>query len=133
MRRGGSVSGAVSLVMIFCVLCLVVFTVLTLSTAVRERQLSELTAERARSYYQADAQAVETVEALRRGGEVSPTVRYTQEDGATLAEFSISAGGDQALEVAVRFTDTDCEILRWQTVYTGSWEVDNTIEVWDGN
>ena len=133
MRRGGSVSGAVSLVMIFCVLCLVVFTVLTLSTAVRERQLSELTAERAQGYYQADAQAVETVAALRRGGEVSPKVRYTQEDSATLAEFSIPAGGDQSLEVAVRLTDTDCEILRWQTVYTGSWELDNTIEVWDGN
>ena len=133
MRRGGSVSGAVSLVMIFCVLCLVVFTVLTLSTAVRERQLSELTAERAGAYYQADAQAVETVAALRRGGEVSPEVRYTQEDGATLAEFAIPAGGDQSLEVAVRLTDTDCEILRWQTVYTGSWELDNTIEVWGGN
>ena len=132
MRRGGSVSGAVSLVMIFCVLCLVVFTVLTLSTAVRERQLSELTAERAQSFYEADEQAVSTVAALRRG-EISPEVQITQEDGAALAEFSIPAGGDQSLEVAVRLTDTDCEILRWQTVYTGSWEIDNTIEVWDGN
>ena len=132
MRRGGSVSGAVSLVMIFCVLCLVVFTVLTLSTAVRERQLSELTAERAGAYYEADAKAVETVAALRRG-ETFPEVRITPEDGATLAEFAIPAGGDQSLEVAVRLTDTDCEILRWQTVYTGSWEVDDRIEVWGGN
>ena len=119
--------------MIFCVLCLVVFTVLTLSTAVREQSLSELTAQRAESYYQADELAVETVAALRRGGEIPPEVQITQEDGATLAEFSISAGGDQALEVAVRLTDTDCEILRWQTVYTGSWETDDTIEVWGGN
>ena len=133
MRRGGSVSGAVSLVMIFCVLCLVVFTVLTLSTAVRERNLSELTAGRAQSYYQADALAVETVASLRRGGEIPPEVQITPEDGATLAEFSISAGGDQALEVAVRLTDTDCEILRWQTVYTGSWEIDDSIEVWGGS
>lgn len=36
MRRGGTVSGAVSLVMIFAVLCLTVFSVLTLSTAVGE-------------------------------------------------------------------------------------------------
>ena len=133
MRRGGSVSGAVSLVMIFCVLCLVVFTVLTLSTAVREQQLSQLTAERAQSFYEADEQAVSTVAALRRGGEVSPEVQVTREDGVTLAEFSIPSGSDQSLEVAVRLTDTDCEILRWQTVYTGSWEIDDTIEVWDGN
>ena len=132
MKRGGSVSGAASLVMIFCVLCLVVFTVLTLSTAVREQQLSELTAERAHSYYQADAQAVETVAALRRG-EISPEVQITPEDGAALAQFAIPAGGDQSLEVAVRLTDTDCEILRWQTVYTGNWETNDTIEVWGGN
>ena len=132
MKRGGSVFGAVSLVMIFCVLCLVVFTVLTLSTAVRERTLSELTAERAGAYYEADAQAVETVQALRRG-ETPPEVKITPEDGAALAEFSVPAGGDQSLEVAVRLTDTGCEILRWQTVYTGSWEIDDTIEVWGGN
>lgn len=40
MRRGGTVSGAVSLVMIFVVLCLTVFSVLTLSTAVGESKLA---------------------------------------------------------------------------------------------
>ena len=33
MKRGGTMTGAVSLVMIFCVLCMAVFAVLTLSTA----------------------------------------------------------------------------------------------------
>ena len=47
MRRGGSVSGAVSLVMIFCILCLVIFSVLTLATADREYRLSEMTARNA--------------------------------------------------------------------------------------
>ena len=50
MRRGGSVSGAVSLVMIFCVLCLAVFATLTYVTADRERQLAELTARSAADY-----------------------------------------------------------------------------------
>ena len=70
MRRGGSVSGAVSLVMIFCVLCLVVFSTLTYVTADRERQLSELTAQRAEAYYAADAEATRIVAALIRGEEV---------------------------------------------------------------
>ena len=47
MKRGGTMTGAVSLVMIFCVLCMAVFAVLTLSTAVREQSLAELTAQRA--------------------------------------------------------------------------------------
>ena len=53
MRRG-RVSGAVSLIMIFCVLCLSVFAVLTLSTAVGEKKLTDLTAERAQDWYAAD-------------------------------------------------------------------------------
>ena len=64
MKRSGGVSGAVSLVMIFCVLCLAVFAVLTLSTAVREQGLAELTAQRAREYYEADADAVAALVAI---------------------------------------------------------------------
>ena len=67
MKRSGGVSGAVSLVMIFCVLCLAVFAVLTLSTAVREQGLAELTAQRAREYYEADAEAVAALVAIAEG------------------------------------------------------------------
>ena len=59
MKRGGGVSGAVSLVMIFCVLCLAVFAVLTLATADREAKLAEMTARSAADYYEADRRAVE--------------------------------------------------------------------------
>ena len=67
MRRSGGVSGAVSLVMIFCVLCLVIFSVLTLSTAEREYKLSEKTVRNAEEYYRADYKATVIVAALRKG------------------------------------------------------------------
>lgn len=118
MKRGGGVSGAVSLVMIFCVLCLAVFSVLTLATANREAGLAELTAERAESYYEADAEAAKMVASLRPGEET---------------EFSLPAGGEQELSVkALRREDGRLEILRWKTVYAGSWEIEDTIELWDG-
>ena len=49
MKRGGSISGAVTLVMIFCVLCMAVFAALTLMTAKREAALTEVTARQAQA------------------------------------------------------------------------------------
>ena len=141
MKRGGGVSGAVSLVMIFCVLCLAVFSVLTLATADRESKLSAMTARNAADYYEADRLAVAVVAALRDGTALPTDVEVARvfssyPDGAAEdAEFTIPIGENQALDVAVRLRDRGgetCEILRWQTVYTGSWEPDDTLAVWDG-
>jgi len=135
MRRGGGLSGAVSLVMIFCVLCLSVFAVLTLSTAMNEKRLSDLAAQRAAEYFEADCRAAEIVSELSMGK--TPTedveITYTDLDGDTLVEFSLPAGGDRTLMVqAILDGRGGCRILCWKTSYAGSWEIDNTIEIWDG-
>ena len=138
MRRGGSVSGAVSLVMIFCVLCLVVFSTLTYVTADRERQLSELTAQRAEAYYAADAEATRIVAALSRGEEPDTDVEVTQEmnweDTSVVYSFRVPAGGEQELSVRMRLAlDGTCDILSWSTAYAGDWETNDSIEIWDGD
>lgn len=133
MRRGGGVSGAVSLVMIFCVLCLAVFSVLTLSTAVRERDLSELTAQRAREYYEADRKAVETLAALAEGRETDVDVTYSGTGDGTQVDFGVDAGGTQTLVVSAVYTEDGWRILTWKTVYTADWEMDTTITLWDGS
>ncbi len=133
MKRGGGVSGAVSLVMIFCVLCLAVFSVLTVATADREAKLSEMTAKNAADYYAADCQAVEIVAALQGGGTLPADVEITR-TGDT-AVFSLPVGENQALNVEVLLGGQDgnaCKILRWQTEYTGTWETDDSWAVWDG-
>ena len=138
MRRGGSVSGAVSLVMIFCVLCLVVFATLTYVTADRERQLAALNAERAAAYYAADAEASRIVAALARGEEPPADAAVTQEmnweDDSVLYSFRVPAGGEQELSVRMRLKlDGSSEILSWRTVYAGDWEANDSIEIWDGD
>ena len=138
MKRGGGVSGAVSLVMIFCVLCLAVFSVLTLATADRERNLAELTAQSAAEYYAADCQAVEIVAALRNGDTVPEDVEIKHiiseyPDGPVEeADFSVPINDDLALDVAVQLRGETCEILCWQTIYTGEWEIDESMDIWDG-
>ena len=143
MKRGGGVSGAVSLVMIFCVLCLAVFSVLTLATADRERNLAELTAQSAADYYAADCRAVQIVAALQEEDtipgdvEVASCLLAKYPDGTMVkeAEFTVPINDDLALDVAVRLEGQQgdaWDILRWQTVYTGPWEIDESMDVWDG-
>ena len=137
MKRGGGISGAVSLVMIFCVLCLSVFAVLTLATAERERRLTDLAAGRAADYYAADAEATKIVAALIRGeapeGGV-PVEIMSMDSPWGFVSFSVPAGGEQELRVELWLReDGTYDILTWKTVYTGEWEIDDHIEVWDGN
>lgn len=127
MKRGGSISGAVTLVMIFCVLCMAVFASLTLMTARREASLTELTARRAQEYYEADRLATEKVAALARG-ERPEDVKVSGET----ASFTVPAGGSQQLQVQVCLGESGCSIEKWAAVYVGDWETDDSIEVWGG-
>lgn len=131
MRRSGGVSGAVSLVMIFCVLCLAVFSVLTLATADRESRLSEMTAKNAAEYYEADYRATAIAAALRSGAPLPADVDVVW-DGDT-ASFRLPVGDSLGLDVAISVRGESYEILRWQTVYTGDWQPDDYLTLWDGN
>ena len=128
MKKSGGVSGAVSLVMIFCVLCMVIFSVLTHTTAERESTLSRKTEQYAKEYYQADYEATVIVAALRSGTDPGVEVDW---DGDT-ASFLLPIGESLGLDVAVSLQGGDCEILRWQTVYTGVWEPDEFLDLWEG-
>ena len=131
MRKSGGVSGAVSLVMIFCVLCLAVFSVLTLATVDRESKLSEMTAKNAAEYYRADYDATVIAAALRNGDPTPEGVEIVR-DGDT-ASFLLPVGESLGLDVALSVRDGACEILRWQTVYTGEWEPEEFLNLWDGS
>ena len=135
MRRGLGVPGGVTLVMLLCTLCLVVFAALTWASADREARLSALAAERAGAYYAADREAVAIAAALMRGDTpVSPAeIRSWEEADARLYEFSLPAGGELELRVRLRrLTDGQWEILSWRTEYAGDWEREETISIWDG-
>ena len=123
MRRGGQVTGLVSLVLIFCVLCLSIFAVLAWAAADRERALTELNLRRSAEYYAADAAAV-AWRAELEGSDIPL--------GAEVSR-AFSAGEDRTLYVTVRREDEGFRVLRWETRYTGAWNADEHIEVWSGN
>ena len=72
-------------------------------------------------------------------GDVEVTSRLLAKypDGTMIkeAEFTVPINGDLALDVAVRLEGQQgdaWEILRWQTVYTGECEIDESMDIWDG-
>jgi hypothetical protein len=67
--------GASALLVIFSVLCLTVFAMLSLSTAQAERRLSDTSAAAARAYYAADLEAEEIFARLRAGEQVDAVTR----------------------------------------------------------
>ena len=131
MKRGGTMTGAVSLVMIFCVLCMAVFAVLTLSTAVREQSLAELTAQRAAEYYEADCQAVEIARAIIAGEAVEADVSYELTGEGAVASYVVPAGGELLLEVRLLVNGADSQVLTWRTIYAGDWVPDTTMELFN--
>ncbi len=125
----GSMTGASSLLIIFAVLCLTIFALLSLNTAVAGDRLSQHSAEQIAGYYQAETRAHEILAQLRLG-------RFP--DGVTadgdIYTYSCSLSETSVLEVSVRLSaDGSWQILRWQSVPTLDWQFDDSIDVWDGD
>jgi len=118
--------GGSSLLIIFAVLCLTVFALLGLSTVQANRRLSDTSLQAVTDYYAADRQA-ETILAKLRTGEMPDGV---SQNGDVLS-YSCPISSTQILAVEVR--SGDWEILRWQAVSTAQWQVDESLDLWDGN
>ena len=130
--------GGASLLVIFAVLALTIFALLSLSTVRADGRLSEAAGDAVKEYYEADC-AAQAVLAWLRTGEENPLVpgdlaltASTADPGGTVYAYTVPISGTQELRVEVRVDGADdWEILRWQAVPVGDWEADNSIELWD--
>ena len=120
--------GVSSLLIIFSVLCLTVFAILSVSTASAGSRLSEKAAQSVTDYYAADSRAEKTIAALR-SGEIPEGVSA---DG-DIYSFTCPASDTLELQVKVRISGTDYEVLQWQMVSTAGWQNDESLNLWDGN
>jgi hypothetical protein len=119
--------GLSSLLVIFGVLCLCVFVMLSLSTAQTQERLSLEAQAAVTDFYEADSRAQEILAQLR-SGQIPQGV--TEEGG--VYRYSCPISQNRTLTVAVRIRGTDYEILQWQTVSTGRWQPEEDLPVWQG-
>ena len=110
-RVTGSPIGGTFLLVIFSVLCLLVFSILTVTTALAEKKLSDSAADSVEAYYKADLQAEEIFADLR-GGTVPEEVKV--QNG--LYSFSCEVSAGTSLDVVLKCADGKWTVLQWKTV-----------------
>ncbi len=130
MKKKFSMSavGISSLLVIFAVLCLTVFALLTVSTVQAQVRLAENARSAITEYYDADCRAQEILAQLRSGQCPQGVTK-----NGDIYTYTCPASETQALYVRVRVTGTQYKVLQWQTVSTAQWEADDQLPVWDGN
>lgn len=126
-RSRTPVVGGSSLLVIFAVLCLTVFALLSLSTVQAGGRLSEASAQAVSDYYEADRMAEEIFARLRAGERPEGV---TETDGVYAYTCPVSA--TQQLRVELLQTGENWTVLRWQSESVAEWETDEFLDVWDG-
>lgn len=119
--------GISTLLVIFAVLCLTVFALLSISTVNSDGRLGDAAQRAVTDYYRADAQA-HSILARLRAGEIPPEV--TEEEGVYRYRCTVSE--TQVLEVQVAVDGAQYQILHWQVVPTVNWQPEQTLPVWNG-
>lgn len=139
-KTRGTGLGSTSLIMIFAVLCLTIFALLTLSTARANQALAEKNAEFSKEYYEADSRAVRIVAQIQeyaQTGEIPQTIdeiairQQETEDGKTVT-YCCPVNESQALSVELALECSDFTVVSWKLAQTAEWEADGSFSVWDG-
>lgn len=135
--------GITSLLVIFVILCITVFAVLSVSTASSEKKLAEKHAQAVAEYYAADAlcsQAANQIGELWSSGADDDEFKslaeeldaiFARDGDSRYFTYSRAIDDSQDLTVILRL-DSEFTIVSWVTVATGEWNPDNSINVWDG-
>ncbi len=141
--------GMSSLILIFIVLCLTVFGLLSLSSAGSDWKLARKNAEAVRGYYKADSQAVEFLamveEVLSRCSQADDEKEYLrlvkeelgsfcqEETGIVQTEIEMPYGQMLHIELEInRKEESGYRILAWKVCHSVDYEIDKSIPVWTG-
>lgn len=123
------VVGGSSLLVIFAVLTLTVFALLSLSTVRADERLSLASAQAVSDYYAADCAAQEILAQLLAGEWVEGV-----EQQHNLYSYSCKISDSQILNVTVQLEDEGgYTVLCWQAVPSGDWKPDDSLHLWDGS
>lgn len=119
--------GAASLLVIFTVLCMTIFSLFSLSSALADRRMSDAVAGSVQAYYAADS-AAEELFARLRAGEIPPQV---QVNGTSYA-YTCPVSEKQQLQVHLLHENDSWTVLQWQLTVTENESQDADLPVWDG-
>ena len=136
IRRKANI-GSSSLILIFIVLCLVTFSVLSLGNAKREDALSRRSADSVQEYYRADAAGEAFLQladqALLKGDKDSLKPYLQSASGTYSTDVAMNAGQALRVELALDWEQKTYQVLSWKVYHQEDYEIDQSIPVWSGN
>lgn len=146
--------GLSSIILILLVLCLSVFSLLSLSDAKNALSFAERRADSVKAYYEVDSAAQKLIrdisEELEKGGTLSEAGETVvsqatsasaespgkapdfslSETGTLLLDFSMASG--QSLRVELAKNQSGLTVLSYYVYNSEEYEIDNRLPVWDG-
>ncbi len=152
-EEGGIQIGTSSLVVIFVILALTVFAVLSLTGVLADDRLSDRAAEWTTAYYEADSKAEDMLKDINQAidAQKSGVAGSTEDIDSKLNDitgggydsqkgrisFRLPINEKVVLGVELELLDTPKDgkyyrILKWQEVFVGEYEIDDDMPVWDG-
>jgi len=140
MSKSGIGVGSASIVLVFAVLCLTIFSLITYVVAGNDKSLVDARVQLVTGYYSADALAeqilddiltVDTLPASIRGIDIH--TERDDESGFDRVFFLCPVSDIKALYVNLAITNDSYEILSWRMYSIDEWNFDTTINVWSGD
>jgi len=139
MKKGGIGVGSSSIVLVFAVLCLTVFSLITFVVAGNDKALVDAEANLVKGYYAADALAEHIVAELAQSDTIPDKilgvdigVGYDMASGADTAYFRCAISDQKELYVLLAMNGDSYDILSWRMLDTDEWVADDNINVWEG-
>jgi len=139
MSKSGIGVGSASIVLVFAVLCLTVFSLITYVVAQNEKNVVDVKASLVTGYYEADAMAEQILMDILAADTVPASVRgvdiyagWDEELGVETTFFYYPVTNVKDLFVNLYIRDDSFDILSWRMEDTDEWVIDDSINVWDG-
>ena len=147
VRRRANI-GTSSLLLIFMVLCLATFGILSLESARREELFSQKNASAVQEYYQADSkgeafvqtvdQALMAVQNIKNADERKKQVTdalgafYQESDDRFCTVIPMDSGLALRVELEADWESGTSRVMVWNVFDQGMYEIDQSVSVWSG-
>ena len=138
-NKGGIGVGSASIILVFAVLCLTVFSLITFVVASNDKALVDAEARLITGFYKADAHAERIIAEILEADSIPSAVQGVEIEhqwdtglNAELVEFTCPAAENKALYIRLAVSDDSHDILSWIMYDTDEWNFDDRLEVWSG-
>ena len=137
--------GLTSLILIFIILCLATFSLLSLSSARGDQSLAARSARAVTEYYRADAEGEKwlkqadailqkemTKKAMDQEEIQALAKKMALELGFVSTDISMDRGQALHIDLALTGDENRYEVRSWYVYDSGNYEIDDFMPVWDG-